>query len=164
MMRITSAIAATAVISLAGCRPGPATAAHGGPSAPGRVPVTLAGPSVAALAGPSVAALGCSTWQSAPGSVTALVHVQTVLAVSHARGPQEGASGRVTVSSIDVAFLAGGAVVGWAPQATPAGKSGLVIGNGKTLLTATAYSLYLYGRWAPACRVVRVYWLPGDHS
>lgn len=160
MRRITSVIAATAVIGLAGCHPGPAMTAQSGSSAP----VTLAGSSVVTLAAPSVVALGCETWQTAPGSVTALVHVQTVLAVSHARGPQEGAQGRVTVSSIDVAFLAHGATVGWATQATPAGNSGLVIGNGRAILTATTYSLYLYGQWTPDCRVARVYWLPGDHS
>ena len=39
-----------------------------------------------------------------------------------------------------------------------------VIGNGTTELTAVAYNIYLSGRWAPDCRVLRVYWLPGDHS
>jgi len=39
-----------------------------------------------------------------------------------------------------------------------------VMGNGTTELTAVAYNIYLSGRWAPACQVLRVYWLPGDHS
>lgn len=156
MRRMTSVIAAAAVIGLAGCHAGPGMTGQSRSSPPAGTPV--------APAPPSVVAVGCSTWQTWPGSVTALVHVQTVLAVSHARGPQEGAPGRVTVSSIDVAFLAGGAPVGWAIQATPPGNSALVIGNGRAVLTVTAYRLYLSGRWAPACRVLRVYWLPGDHS
>jgi len=39
-----------------------------------------------------------------------------------------------------------------------------VIGNGTTGLTAITYSIDLTGRWAPHCRVQRVYWLPGEHS
>ena len=155
MRHMVSLAAAAALIVLAGCRTGPAaTASRRSPARTG-VPVTLAPPSVAAL--------GCSTWQTGAGPVHALVHVQTLLNVSHARGPQEGAPGQVTVSSMDVAFLAGGAPVGWAIQATPPGISGLVLGNGKALVTVTAYRLYLSGRWTPYCRVMRVYWLPGDH-
>ena len=151
---VTLAVAA-ALIVLAGCRTGPAATASG--RSPARTDATVT------LAPPSVVAQGCSTWQTGSGSMHALVHVQTLLNVSHARGPLEGAPGRVTVSSMDVAFLAGGTPVGWAIQATPAGTSGLVLGNGKTLVNATAYRLYLSGRWTPYCRVVRVYWLPGDH-
>jgi hypothetical protein len=95
--------------------------------------------------------------------VTALVHVRTTLYVSHMRVPQAGAPGLVTVDSIDVVFMSGGAQVGWATQAPPQGNAGLVIGNGEAELTVTAYSIYLFGRWAPHCRVVRVYWLPGNH-
>jgi hypothetical protein len=155
MRHIAGVAAAAALIVLAGCSTGTgATASRGSPARTG-VPV--------APALPSVVALGCSTWQTRSGSVLALVHVQTLLNVRHARGPQQGAHGRVTVSSMDVAFLAGGAPVGWAIQATPPGTSGLVLGNGKALMTATIYRLYLSGGWTPHCRVMRVYWLPGDH-
>jgi len=68
------------------------------------------------------------------------------------------------VSSIDVVFLVGRTPVGWAIQATPSEKAAIVAGNGKVVLTAVADDIYLSGRWAPDCRVVRVYWLPGDHS
>ncbi len=155
MRHLAGAAAAAALIVLAGCSTGPATTASRGSPAPAGAPVTLTPPSVAAL--------GCSTWQTGSGPVLALIHVQTLLNVSHARGPQEGAHGQVTVSSMDVAFLAGRAPVGWAIQATPPGPSGLVLGNGKALVTATTYRLYLSGRWTPYCRVMRVYWLPGDH-
>ena len=154
-MRHTVGVAVAALIVLAGCSTGPATTASRGSPARAGAPVTLTLPSVAAL--------GCSTWQTGADAMHALVHVQTLLNVSHARGPQEGAQGRVTVSSMDVAFLAGGAPVGWAIQATPPGTSGLVLGNGKALMTATTYRLYLSGGWTPYCRVLRVYWLPGDH-
>lgn len=147
--------AAAGLIVLAGCSTGPASTGSRGSSALTDVPVTLVPPSVVAL--------GCSTWQTGSGPMLTLVHVQTLLKVSHARGPQEGAQGRVTVASMDVAFLAGGAAVGWAIQATPPGTSGLVLGNGKALVNATTYRLYLSGRWTPYCRVTRVYWLPGDH-
>lgn len=155
MRHMVSLAAAAVLIVLAGCSTGPATpASHGSPARTGALQT---------LAPPSVAALGCSTWQTGSGPVLALVHVQTLLNVSHARGPQQGAHGQVTVSSMDVAFLAGGAPVGWAIQATPPGASGLVLGNGKALVTATTYRLYLSGRWTPYCRVMRVYWLPGSH-
>jgi len=154
MKRITSAVAAAAALGLAGCHPGPAATAHGRSPAPAGALVTPIPPSVVAL--------GCTTWQTGPGA-TALVHVQTVLEVRHARAPQEGATGRVTVASIDVAFLAGGVPVGWVIQAVPPGASGLVMGNGRAVLTATAYGLYLSGHWTPDCRIVRVYWVPGDH-
>lgn len=51
--------------------------------------------------------------------------------------------------------------MGWATQAP---GTGLVIGSGKALVTAIAYSLYLSGYWTPDCRVARVGWLPGNHS
>jgi hypothetical protein len=149
-------IAAIAVIGLTGCRPGPNMATQSRPPAPVGTP--------AALAAPSVAASGCSTWVTRPDSATALVHVRTTLYVRHAYAPQAGVAGRVTVSSIDVVFLSSGAPVGWAIQATPQGNAPMVIGNGKAELTAAAYSIYLYGQWALDCRVVRAYWLPGDHS
>ncbi len=155
MRHVVSLTAAAALIILAGCRTGPATPASRRSPARTGVPVTLAPPSVVAQ--------GCSTWQTGVGPMHALIHVQTLLHVSHARGPQEGAQGRVTVSSMDVAFLAGDTPVGWAIQATPQGTSGLVLGNGNALANATTYSLYLSGRWTPYCRVMRVYWLPGDH-
>jgi hypothetical protein len=72
--------------------------------------------------------------------------------------------GLVSVSSIDVAFISGGAQVGWATQATPPGDAPLLISNGDTELTAIAGNIYLYGRWAPRCQVLRVYWLPGEHG
>ena len=69
----------------------------------------------------------------------------------------------MSISSIDVVFMSGGIPVGWATQASPQGNAGMVIRNGKAELTATEYSIYLSGRWAPDCRVLRVYWLPGNH-
>ena len=72
--------------------------------------------------------------------------------------------GLVSISSIDVALISGGVQVGWATQATPQGDAPMVIGNGTAELTAVANTIYLSGRWAPDCRVLRVYWLPGDHS
>ncbi len=154
MKRISGIIALAAAIGLAGCYPSTAaTAAHRSSS-----------PAAVMPAVPSVVAQGCSTWQTAPGSVMALVHIQTLVAVRHARAPQEGATGRVTVHSIDVAFMAGTALVGWAFQVTPAGNSGLVLGNGNALLNATTYRLYLSGHWTPDCRVMRVYWLPGSQT
>ena len=156
MRWVASIIAAIAVIGLAGCRIGPNTVTRSRPAAPVGTLVTPVPPSVVAS--------GCSTWETLPGSVTALVHVRTTLYVRHSRAPQAGAPGLVTVSSIDVVFMSGGAQVGWATQATPQGNAGMVIGNGETELTATAYSIYLSGRWAPDCRVVRVYWLPVNHS
>jgi hypothetical protein len=101
---------------------------------------------------------------TAPKSVAGLVHIRTALQVRHAQAPQAGVRGLVTVSSIDVAFISGGAQVGWATQATPEGDAPMVIGNGTTELSAVADSVYLSGRWAPDCHVLRVYWLPGDHS
>lgn len=156
MRPVASIIAAVAVVSLAGCHIGPNMATRSRPAAPVDASV--------APAPPSVAASGCSTWETRPDSVTAVVHVRTTLYVKHTRAPQAGAPGLVTVSSIDIVFMSGGAQVGWATQATPQGNAGMVIGNGEAELTATAYSIYLYGRWAPHCRVVRVYWLPGNHS
>lgn len=155
MRHIAGAAAAAALIALAGCSSGPAPTASRRSPAHTDIPVMPAPPSVAAE--------GCSTWQTGSGPVLTLIHVQTLLNISHARGPQEGAPGTVTVSSMDVAFLAGGTPVGWAIQATPPGTAGLVLGNGKALVTATTYRLYLSGRWTPYCRVIRVYWLPGDH-
>jgi acetyl-CoA acetyltransferase len=84
--------------------------------------------------------------------------------VGHADAPQAGVPGLVTVSSIDVAFISGGAQVGWAAQAIPGGNAAMVLGNGTAELTAIAGGIYLSGHWAPDCRVQRVYWLPGDHS
>jgi hypothetical protein len=157
MRRAASVIAAVAVAGLAGCSSGPDMAASSRPPAP---VVTMASP-----AAPSVVASGCSTWVTGPDSAAAaLVHVRTILSVRGARAPQAGVAGLVTVSSIDVVFLADRAPVGWAIQATPRGNAALVIGNGKVGLTAVADGIYLSGRWAPDCRVVRVYWLPGDHS
>ena len=144
-------VAAAAVAGLAGCGGGPDTATSSRPPAP--VPP----------AAPSVVASGCSTWVTGPDSAAALVHIRTILSVKGARAPQAGVAGLVTVSSIDVVFLAGRAPVGWAIQATPRGNAAIVIGNGKVGLTAVADGIYLSGRWAPDCRVVRVYWLPGDH-
>jgi hypothetical protein len=156
MRRVAGMIGAVTVIGLAGCHIGADTGTRSRPAA--RVG-TLAAP-----APPSVVATGCSTWETRPDSVTALLHVRATLEVRHARAPQAGAPGLVTVSSIDVAFMAGGAPVGWAAQVTPQGSAAMVIGNGKAELTATEYSIYLSGRWAPDCRVVRVYWLPGKHG
>jgi hypothetical protein len=101
---------------------------------------------------------------TAPKTVAALVHIATTLQVRHVRAPQAGVRGLVTVSSIDVAFISGGAQVGWATQATPQGEATMVIGNGTTELTAAVANIYLSGRWAPDCQVLRVYWLPGNHS
>lgn len=154
MKRMSGVIAAAAAFGLAGCHPGPAATAASRPPSPAGVMPAL----------PSVVAQGCSTWQTTAGAVTAVVHIQTLVAVRHARAPQEGATGRVTVHSIDVAFLAGGTPVGWAFQATPAGDTGLVLGNGNALLNASTYRLDLSGRWTPDCRVMRVYWLPGSQS
>ena len=156
MRRVAGIAGAIAVIGLAGCHAGADMATRGQPAA-------RAG-ALAAPAAPSVVASGCSTWQTRPGSVTALVHVRATLHVRHARAPQAGAPGMVTVSSIDVAFMSGGTPVGWAAQAAPQGSRGVVIGNGKAELTASEYRIYLSGRWAPDCRVVRVYWLPGNHG
>src|SRR6266536_1242973 len=139
MRRVASIIAAMAVASLAGCHTGPDTAAHSRPPAAAGTPP----------AAPSVVASGCSTWVSRPGSVAALVYVRTTLHVGHARAPQAGVPGLVTVSSIDVAFIAGGAQVGWATQAIPRGNAAMVIGNGTVELTATAAGIYLSGQWAP---------------
>jgi hypothetical protein len=156
MRRVASVIAAVAVVGLAGCSSGPDTASSSRPPAP---VVTLVPP-----AAPSVMTSGCSTWVTEPHSAAALVYVRTILSVTGARAPQAGAAGLVTVSSIDVVFLAGHAPVGWAIQATPRGNAAIVTGNGKVVLTVVADGIYLSGRWAPDCRVVRVYWLPGDHS
>jgi hypothetical protein len=100
---------------------------------------------------------------TAPESVAGLVHIRTALQVRDALAPQAGVRGLVTVSSIDVAFISGGAQVGWATQATPQGDAPMVIANGTAQLTAVASAIYLSGRWAPDCQVLRVYWLPGDH-
>lgn len=156
MRRVASMIGAIAVIGLAGCHSSPNMGTRSRPAAPVG---TLVAP-----APPSVVASGCLTWQTRPASVTALVHVRATLYVRHARAPQAGAPGLVTVSSIDVVFMSGGDPVGWVTQATPQGNAGMVIGNGEAELTATEYSIYLSGQWAPDCRVVRVYWLPGKHS
>ena len=156
MRRVARVITAVTVVGLGGCSNSPATVTSSRPQAPA---VTVVSP-----AAPSVAASGCATWVTAPGSAAALVHVRTILSVTGARAPQAGVAGLVTVSSIDVVFLAGRAAVGWAIQATPQGNAAVVIGNGKVGLTAVADGIYLFGRWAPDCRVVRVYWLPGDHS
>jgi len=101
---------------------------------------------------------------TAPESVAALVHIRTTLRVRHAFAPQAGVRGLVTVSSIDVAFISGGAQVGWATQAPPQGDAPVVTSNGNTELTAITDNIYLYGRWAPRCQVLRVYWLPGGHG
>jgi|GEM_PF-6018701 len=156
MRRVASVIAAVAVAGLAGCSSGPDRATSSRPPAPVVTPVPPAAPSVVAS--------GCSTWVTGPDSAAALVHVRTILSVTGARAPQAGVAGLVTVSSIDVVFLVGRAPVGWAIQATPRGNAAIVTGNGKVALTAVADGIYLSGRWAPDCRVVRVYWLPGDHS
>jgi hypothetical protein len=156
MSRVTSLIAAIAVAGLTGCRTGAST------FPPSRPPLPVA--TAVAPAAPSVLASGCSTWMTRPDSATALVHVRTTLYVRHAYAPQAGVQGLITISSIDVVFLSGGAQVGWATQATPQRSAAMVIGNGKVKLTAVAYSIYLAGQWGPDCRVVRVYWLPGDHS
>lgn len=156
MRRLASITAAILVAGLAGCDTGTDGATAKRPLAP----VTALG----ALAPPSVVASGCSTWMTAPETVAALVHIRTTLLVRHARAPQAGVRGLVTVNSIDVAFFSAGARVGWASQAKPQADATMVIGNGTTELTAVSYSVYLSGRWAPDCQVLRVYWLPGDHS
>ena len=156
MRRVASIVAAVAVAGLPGCSGGPGTA---GPSRPPALVVAPVPP-----AAPSVVASGCSTWVTGRDPATALVHVRTILSVTGARAPQAGVAGLVTVNSIDVAFLAGHAPVGWAIQATPRGNAAIVTGNGNVVLTVVADRIYLSGRWAPDCRVVRVYWLPGDHS
>jgi len=148
--------AALAMAGLAGCHTGPGGAARQ------RLPAAVG--TLAPPAAPSVAASGCSTWVTRPRSLAALVHVRTTLHVAHAQAPQAGVPGLVTVSSIDVAFISGGAQVGWATQAIPQGNAVMVTGNGAAGLTAIAYSIYLSGRWAAHCRVQRIYWLPGDHS
>jgi hypothetical protein len=156
MRRLAGITVAIVVAGLAGCD----TGVDGTTASRPMASVTAPG----APAAPSVVASGCSTWMTGPQTVAALVHISTTLQVSHARAPQAGVRGLVTVSSIDVAFISGGAQVGWATQATPPGEATMVIGNGKTELTVVAYNLYLAGRWAPDCQVLRVYWLPGDHS
>ena len=156
MRRVASAIAAVAAAGLAGCSSGPDIPASSHSPAP---VVAVASPIA-----PSVVASGCSTWVTGSDSATALVHVRTILSVRGARAPQAGVAGLVTVSSIDVVFLVGRARVGWAIQATPRGNAAIVTGNGKVILTALTNGIYLSGRWAPDCRVMRVYWLPGDHS
>jgi hypothetical protein len=156
MSRLAGITAAMMVAGLTGC----ATGAVGAAASPPATPLTAPG----APAAPSVVASGCSTWMTAPESMAALVHIRTTLHVRHAHAPQAGVRGLVTVSSIDVAFISGGAQVGWATQATPPGDAPLLISNGDTELTAIAGNIYLYGRWAPHCQVLRVYWLPGDHS
>lgn len=155
MRRRAGIATAIAVAGLTGCGAGAGGAVASRPVAP----VTPRG----APAAPSVVASGCSTWRTAPESVAGLVHIGTTLQVRHAHAPQAGVRGLVTVSSIDVAFISGGAQVGWATQATPQGDAPMVIGNGKTELAAVAGTIYLSGRWAPDCQVLRVYWLPGDH-
>jgi len=156
MRRLASIATAIVAASVTGCG-----ASAGGDAASRPIaPITAPG----APAAPSVVASGCSTWMSAPESVAGLVHIRTTLQVRHAHAPQAGVRGLVTVSSIDVAFISGGAQVGWATQATPQGPAPMVTGNGKTELTAVANTIYLSGRWAPHCQVQRVYWLPGDHS
>jgi hypothetical protein len=156
MRRLACIIAAIVVAGLAGCDTGTDGATASRPLAP----ATALGAPVP----PSVMPSGCSTWMTAPDTVGALIHIRTTLQVKHAFAPQAGARGLVTVSSIDVAFLSAGAPVGWASQAKPQADATMVTGNGTTELTAVAYNIYLAGRWAPDCRVLRVYWLPGDHS
>src|SRR5215472_844216 len=144
MRRLAGITAAIVVAGLTGCTTGADRAAGSRLAAPG------------APAAPSVAASGCSTWMTAPESVAALVRIRTTLRVRHAFAPQAGVRGLVTVSSIDVAFVSGGVQVGWATQAPPHGGAPLVISNGNTDLTAIAGNIYLYGRWAPHCQVLRV--------
>ena len=104
MRRVASVVAAVTVAGLAGCSSGPGAASSSGPP----VPVVTA----VAPAAPSVVASGCSTWVTGPNSAAALVHVRTILSVTGARAPQAGVAGLVTVSSIDVVFLAGRVPVG----------------------------------------------------
>src|SRR5262249_22745728 len=127
MRGVASVIAVVAVAGLTGCSSAPDMAAASRAAAP--VPP----------AAPSVVASGCSTWVTGGDSAAALVHVRTNLSVRNARAPQAGVPGLVTVSSIDVVFLAGGAPVGWAIQAVPRGNAAIVIGNGTAGLTAVAY-------------------------
>ena len=155
MRRLASITTAIVVAGLTGCDTGAGGAAASRPI----VAVTAPAP-----AAPSVVASGCATWMTAPAPVAGLVHIRTTLQVRHAHAPQAGVPGLITVSSVDVAFISGGAPVGWATQATPQGGAPMVIGNGKTELTAVTTTIYLSGRWAPHCQVLRVYWLPGDHS
>jgi hypothetical protein len=152
MRWLAGAAAAFMVACLTGCD----TDAGGAAASRPVTPVIARG----APAAPSVAASGCSTWVTAPGTPYAVVHISTTLHVRHASAPQAGARGLVAVSSIDVAFVSGGAQVGWATQAPPQDDAAMVIGNGKRELTAVAYSIYLSGRWAPDCQVLRIYWLP----
>jgi hypothetical protein len=152
MRWLAGAAAAFVVACLTGCDTDAGGAAADRPV----TPVIARG----APAAPSVAASGCSTWVTAPGTPYAVVHISTTLHVRHASAPQAGARGLVAVSSIDVAFVSGGAQVGWATQAPPQDDAAMVIGNGKRELTAVAYSIYLSGRWAPDCQVLRIYWLP----
>lgn len=152
MRWLAGVAAAFAVACLTGCDTGAGGAAASRPV----TPVIARG----APAAPSVAASGCSTWVTAPGTPYALVHISTTLHVRHASAPQAGARGLIAVSSIDVAFVSGGVQVGWATQAAPQDDAAMVVGNGKRALTAVAYSIYLSGRWAPDCQVLRIYWLP----
>ncbi len=152
MRWLAGAAAAFVVACLTGCDTAAGEAAASRPA----TPVIARG----APAAPSVAASGCSTWVTAPGTPYAVVHISTTLHVRHASAPQAGARGLVAVSSIDVAFVSGGAQVGWATQVPPQDDAAMVIGNGKRELTAVAYSIYLSGRWAPDCQVLRIYWLP----
>ena len=156
MRQLASIPTAIVVACLTGCDTGAGGAAASRPIGAVTAP--------AAPAAPSVVASGCSTWMTASKSVDGLVHIRTALQVRHAHAPQAGVRGLVSISSIDVAFISGGAQVGWATQATPQGDAPMVIGNGTAELTAVANTIYLSGRWAPHCHVLRVYWLPGDHS
>lgn len=152
MRWLAGAAAAFVVACLTGCDTGAGGAAASRPV----TPVIARG----APAAPSVAASGCSTWVTAPGTPYAVVHISATLHVRHASAPQAGARGLVAVSSIDVAFVSGGAQVGWAAQVPPQDDAAMVIGNGTRELTAVAYGIYLSGRWAPDCQVLRIYWLP----
>src|SRR5215831_1093388 len=126
MRRLASIATAIVAASVTGCG-----ASAGGDAASRPIaPITAPG----APAAPSVVASGCSTWMSAPESVAGLVHIRTTLQVRHAHAPQAGVRGLVTVSSIDVAFISGGAQVGWATQATPQGHAPLLISNGNTVI------------------------------
>lgn len=156
MRKLASITTAIVVAGLTGCDTGAGRAAASRPIVAATAP--------AAPAAPSVVASGCSTWLTAPTSVAGLAHIRTALQVRHARAPQAGVRGLVTISSIDVAFISGGAQVGWASQATPQDDAPMILGNGTAELTAVANTIYLSGRWAPHCQVLRVYWLPGVHS
>jgi hypothetical protein len=155
MRRIAGAVAIIALAGLAGCHAAPGAATGSEAPAPGG---TAAAPAL-----PSVVATGCSTWQTRPGTRAGRVHVRTTLTAARIRAPQAGVRGLATVSSIDVAFMAGGVPVGWALEVTPPGTAGMVIGNGRTELTVLTSGIYLSGRWTPRCQVARVYWLPGVH-